>query len=551
MDLRQLRGAVSGEYLQLQTALTALALLLVAFFLSTVIYGAFLNYSSVPFLDSWTGMVDFYLKSKSNPSVWWSQHNEHRIFISKLLFWLDMRYLQGSGLLLIPLNILFLLLTWWVLTNFANKLIRFSSLQERIWVCATLGMLCLAWMQCQNIISSFQNQFILVFLFPLGSFYCLACAQQSPERALLWRALSLILGAVSAFSMANGIFALPVLALLSWYSERSPRWFLITLWCALITIGVFLVGYEKSPSSVAGFASLKGDPLQVVGYALAYLGAPAFIIFGRIGLAVAAGGVAVVLALYVFLRQSPYRSKPFALALCAFIGYVFAGAAVTAYGRAFFALENAASSRYLTPVLIMWAALFILMLAQSQYIARLSAVTLVIIGVLLVPVQMRVFTLDTGMYTPQLKAVAALGLQLDIDDLDEKKLLYFFYDASIEDIFRRARDAKVSIFSEKYAYPANQIGKSMQDVGGESCAGQITYSKLVDQKHVAYRIGGSIAGTITDAYRYVLFSDVNGLVKGVAIPGRDVPGASGDAGALNFDGYLFGTTDFQKMSCLK
>jgi len=544
------RDTLSRTSTPLQTFLFALAVLLVGLFLGSTIFGAYLNYSPVPMLDSWTGMVGFYLKSLDSPLAWWAQHNDHRIFFSKLLFWLDMRYFGGVGLVLIPANVILLLLTWWMLATYASRLINFSSLRERFLVWAILGMLCLAWMQNQNITFSFQSQFILVYLLPLLSFYCHGRALESDSHSLRWRALSLFLGVASAHCMVNGIFALPMLALLSWYSERSPRWFLLTVLCAAISLAVFLVGYKFTVGSDFGNDAIVKKPWLVIGFALVYLGGPFYIIFGKIALAMAVGGLAVVLTTYLFLRRSVYRSNPFALALFAYIGYVFATAGMTAYGRVFFPLSFAASGRYLTPTLIMWGALLILLLSRSRHAAQWSGVALAVVAALLLPTQIQAFKINTDMYTPQVKAVAALSLQLGIEDMGAKNKLSLFYNADFEDSFQRARKSKVSIFAEKYAYPANQIGKPLQDVAGEPCAGQITYREQVDQKHAAYLVGGALAQGAAATYRYILFGDAQGLVMGVAIPGRDMAGPGGNAGPLNFDGYLLGQSDFAEMRCV-
>lgn len=525
-------------------------MLLAAFFVGTTIYGACFNFSPVPLADSWTGMVDFYLRYSTEPRVWWAQHNEHRIFFSKLLFLLDMRYFEGSGLLLIPVNIALLLLAWWVLAAYANKLIGFSSLQERAMVFAALGMWCLAWAQNQNIIFSFQSMFILVFLLPLASFYCWARALEGSAHARWWRFCSLLFAAATAQCMVNGLLVLPVLAVLSWYSERSRRWFFIILLFAAVSLALFLVGYEKSIGIPGGIAKFKADPLAVVKFALAYLGGPFYAMPQKIEAAVIAGGVAVALAAYLFLRRSVYVLQPYALALLAYIGYVFMTAGITAFGRVMLGVTFAMSSRYQTPALFMWAALLVLLLARSRRVAQWAAVALLAVAALLLPGQMRVFKLDTSLFTPQTKAVAALSLQLDIHDLDAKRMLALFYTEKIEDIFKRARQHKVAIFSETYAYPANQIGRPLHEAGGEACSGQITFQRLIDKNRVAYRVGGVLAPG-SETVRYVLFGDAQGLVKGIAIPGRDRNGESGLAGPWNFDGYLFDAPRFEELRCVK
>ena len=52
--------------------------------------GGILNFSYLPFWDMWDGLYTFYLKIiDGDYSVLWSQHNEHRIFLSRILFLTD------------------------------------------------------------------------------------------------------------------------------------------------------------------------------------------------------------------------------------------------------------------------------------------------------------------------------------------------------------------------------------------------------------------------------------------------------------------------------
>ena len=73
------------------------------------IIGGFRFYSPIPFMDMWNGYLDFYLRTlNGDTSVWWAQHNEHRIFLSRILYWLDIKYFQGLSYFLTAANYLIL-----------------------------------------------------------------------------------------------------------------------------------------------------------------------------------------------------------------------------------------------------------------------------------------------------------------------------------------------------------------------------------------------------------------------------------------------------------
>jgi hypothetical protein len=321
---------------------------------------------------------------------------------------------------------------------------------------------------------------------------------------------------------------------------------------AAVAIFLFLAGYKRSPAGFMGTAILLGYPWQVVQFALSYIGNPLSILALRNEVSMVGGGIAVALTIYMFLTRSVYRSQPYALALFAYLGFVFASAGLTSAGRALFGMSFAGISRYQTPALTVWAVLLILLLARSRRVALWSAVALAAVAALLLSPQLRAFKIDTSNGgSPHNKMVSALSLQLDLHDLKAKKHLALFYDEGFEAIFQRARRAHVSIFSERYAYPANQFGRPLAEIGGEPCTGAITFQELADEARSAYRIGGDLKGRDRKRFRYVLFDDAQGMVTGVAFARRDVDGPTGPAGRAYFDGYFIGTPDVGAMRCIR
>lgn len=536
---------------RLQYVLLVLLSLCAACFLLSDIYATYLNFSPVPIIDAWSGVVEFYLDAQQSPLAFWNQHNDHRIPFAKVLFWLDMRYLDGSGLLLLPVNIVLLLSIGWILSAYAGKLLDFPSPRCKAAIALTLGLIALAWMQHQNIISRFQGTFVLAFLLPLLCFYCFARALEAPAGDRRWYLCSLLCGVASQYCLVNGLLVLPLLALFAALGARSPRQVLAIALVALASLAVFLIGYENPMTSSVGLEALGRYPLQMAGFALVYLGGPFFEIFHSVHIAMFAGAVAVALTVYLFLTRAVYRASPYALALFAYIAYVFATAAMTAFGRFFFGLETAAASRYLTPALTLWAALLILVLARSRRLDRWCWLVPVVVAALLVPGQRAALDLETGISTPHAKAFAALALQLDIEDIDARRMLLLFYTPEMESVFERARRGRVAIFADRYAWPAVHMGTRLAEAGGEPCFASVNFQRLVDPARSAWRFGGTLAERSGKSIRYILFGDEHGIVKGIAFPGRDAARDSGPAGTANFDGYAFGAPDFAEMRCVR
>src|SRR5471030_57729 len=84
-----------------------LLFLIAGTFFILAIIGGYQNYTPVPFLDLWYGYIGFYNQLiNGNYAIWWSQHNEHRIVLSRIFLLLDLRFFHGKMIFLCALNYL-------------------------------------------------------------------------------------------------------------------------------------------------------------------------------------------------------------------------------------------------------------------------------------------------------------------------------------------------------------------------------------------------------------------------------------------------------------
>lgn len=91
----------------IRTLFLYLAWMLVPVFLGLAIIGGYEAYSPVPMGDMWNGTLGFYVNaSHGDWSSWWAQHNEHRILLSRILFWMEEAWFSGKGLFLLVTNYL-------------------------------------------------------------------------------------------------------------------------------------------------------------------------------------------------------------------------------------------------------------------------------------------------------------------------------------------------------------------------------------------------------------------------------------------------------------
>lgn len=153
-----------------QPALAAIAALAALYALLAVV-GGILTFSPVPFWDMWDGGLGFYVRQMTDVSQWWAQHNEHRIVLSRILFFLDYRYFDSNGAVLVVINYLlacstFGLLAWCALQRDASRRRDGRMIAAFILCCALL------WTQSNNLTWAFQSQFFLANLLPCSPWCC-------------------------------------------------------------------------------------------------------------------------------------------------------------------------------------------------------------------------------------------------------------------------------------------------------------------------------------------------------------------------------------------
>jgi hypothetical protein len=320
------------------------------------------NYSPVPFGDMWLGYLDFFQHvGERGLNHWWEQHNEHRIVLSRLLFWFDLAVLQGHWPFLQIINYLLAFLLWIVLCVVAEEHMAAIGEPELIrYVRPLLLTPCFSLMQYENLYWGFQSQFFLVNLLPLCAFFFLSRSTQSDASASRF-SLACLFGVLSVGTMANGVLALPIL-LLQGLVLRISRWRILTL--ALLSVGSGLA-YFWDYHSVASHSSLSRvfieRPFDVLHYTLLYLGTPVWFLTKNLPLTLIMGGFVIASGVFFLWRVLSGRLQANSpAALLALLFFIGGSALATAGGRVTFGFEQALSYRYSTPALLAWSALFIL-----------------------------------------------------------------------------------------------------------------------------------------------------------------------------------------------
>jgi len=506
------------------------------------------HFSPVPSWDMWDSGLNFFMHS-TDPRLWWALHNEHPIVLARVLYWVDYRLLGGTGAPLVALNYVMLAIfavTWITLLRRAPGV----TGEQRVAYAALLIAWCFQWMQSGNMIWPFQVQFFLAYLIPLLSFLALGRSVAKVRTPLFHAAAAG--GVLSCGTMANGLFVLPLLTTMA-ASLRLPRRRVI--WLTILSCsawGLYLVG--RMAGGGVQSASEGGPAWAFAGYALLFLGSPFYHWAGggTPGVIIGIGAGLVACAAMVWLTRRVFATaggpRGVDVALVFFMVYVAASALATAWGR-FDAhnLEEAATFRYTTPGIMLWAALFCgLVRSGAGAGLRHGGVTavLVILAMLaLLNRQLDALRWPNGHVHD--RAVAGIALSLGVRDDATISVVHPDPEA-VGRVAAAARTAGLSIFRHPPFNVAAEIadGRTIE-ISLPACDGNLDRRTAVgDERFV--RLDGWAMTPRGGQATWGRVVDREGRVVGAVIFGgrrSDVEAAHGRAGRLSgFSGYMLRDT---------
>ncbi len=290
-------------------------------------------------MDEYRLMTDGSFNAKSL----FDQHNEHRIFTTRILLLADAKWFHMTGLVPLSVNCVVLAGLGFLLGVLAR---RSERLPWPLYPACTLS-LC-GW---QYLIAPFQVGFSMMVAFSVASIVAMSVAtsqRKSHPARLYWLLLSMTLYALAAFSMANGVAAAPAI-LFTMLLRRAP-WRHIALFVMFAAAIIFLylhgANFPAPPGAAPG--GIAGVELRLA-FLMVFLGGSLEIYPGgaAIGGTIMLTGVAIASAFYGWrwLRQNlvPGSRVSALLGICLFIVLNAAAASVS---RAWIGLEEAAAPWY-------------------------------------------------------------------------------------------------------------------------------------------------------------------------------------------------------------
>ncbi|RYF08673.1 MAG: hypothetical protein EOO31_01660 [Comamonadaceae bacterium] len=482
-------------------------------------------YTPLPIWDMWhtIGFLSRLAEGGGWP-VWWEQTNEHRLVLSRILFWATQYWFDGSYVFLIVVNYLLVfaaIATFYIyLRARAGRLSPFQSVVSLVLLTSWL----LSWLQSENLIWAFQSQFFLAQLLPLIGFYCLYRSSMDSARGH-WFAAACTLGVLSIGTMISGIMALPMM--LMYACVLRMQWPRLAALAALTAacLAAYFADYTSPGGHGSVIATLKTDPLGMLQYTVQYLGSPFQLIayahssmwLGQIfGVAF---GLLTLHQLSMALR-SPSMHK-LELSLLTFIVYVAGIAFATAGGRLGFGLESALSSRYTTPTMMAWAAIGILY--WPQLVALRGKVRAVAVGLLVVllilgmAVQMR----GTRRADQQqhLRMTGALALVLNVHDARRVGML-IWDEGYGRKLASSAQQHGIGALAKPPLEGAAQLLGQRQDIPPTACKASVENVEAIAQESRFLLVTGTLLAEGKQAPRSVRVLGADGTVIGIGIPGR-------------------------------
>jgi hypothetical protein len=361
--------------------LAACSLGLGLFSFCTLAAVAYLSYNALPWLDAWAHWIGF-LATDDRLTFLFSQHNEHRIPVSRLLYLADHQWFNADARLL-------LWSTMAAQTGSAIVLYKLAASSpqlrpvHRVQVFGVILALSFSASQWNNFTWTFQVCFVVVFFSAIAAFAALSRAVRRPESAdreisRFWVCAAIVMGLIATGSMANGLLVWPLMVLMSlWIGLPNQVTGLVAAIGTTVS-WLYMRGYQ--PGGFVPADSLMKTP-ETVAFALAYLGVavdePFVAVTRALGLdwtayRVATSALAGAVGVLCFLRfavlalSRPAQMGASATAMLHILAFLASSALLTAIGRVRFGLVDALTSRYATPSLLFWACLTGLALAVTN-----------------------------------------------------------------------------------------------------------------------------------------------------------------------------------------
>jgi hypothetical protein len=433
------------------------------------------TYSPVPHWDEWSLFAHLADGGGWSLAWLWAQHNEHRIFVTKLFFLLDVEFFHGTQKFLLVSIFLVQLLQVGLLSWSLHAL---GGLRGSAWRAGTglIAYCILCPTQYENFVWGFQLQFVVPAAMATLAVLGLLLYQREGKARFLVACIAA--ATIATWSLANGMLLWPLLVFVAWWLRMKSSIWTPLLTASLCNIALYFYHYHRTASKMTLPLLSLGERAR---YAVVYLGST-FVRHSSGTVALIAGILGICAALIFFVRVLRHgeNPSPFLIELSFLMMLCLATAAATSSGRIHLGVEQATASRYQTFALLFWCCLGLALLVRAavnrtQFTAL---VALLLVMMLAFATQVRLPLIDAQWHQLRLKMV---GLSLMAGVHDDAVLADAYPDPQA--VLRAAgymKQHRLSIFAGKHY---EQLGAPLDSAYRVSpasvCSGYISTTQVL------------------------------------------------------------------------
>ena len=248
---------------------------LVGFYIFVCCYGAYRNYSPVPFGDTWQ-LFDFLMKDNKTITDWIAQHNEHRILLERVIGYVIYKFFGGSNAFFIVINLLLFLMLDGVLLLLGVYLFDDVCCSKVVLACL-VTLIVFSTVQQSNMIWEFQAQFVLASLLPALSalfLYRAYLKKQMQKQYHVDVLASLGVVVVMPLNMANGVLFLPFYCVLVFFVVKNKIYFAAIVTAFVLYAAAIILKFQVPGHHFTLAQTLLSTPGDFIKYMYVYLGSP-------------------------------------------------------------------------------------------------------------------------------------------------------------------------------------------------------------------------------------------------------------------------------------
>jgi len=321
------------------------------------------TYIPCPFWDEWAEVNAVANGAGLSSFGWlWSEHNEHRLLITRLFMLLDMRFFDGRNASLFIETYLFQIAAWAAVCFAVERFTHFPRFL-RTTLEGLFGFSLFHLNQAENLTWAFQVSFILPFSLATISLLAIAFFERL-SRPLLVAVTLGFAPLIAALNLSGGFLIGPVSIGFAVLRRIPMRYVAVISAIFAATAAAYLTGYKASDPNHKPIQVLSHGK-EIFIYLLTYLGASWTRLLPhkeRLIAAISLLGLGVLIASAARSRNRTSPLEWFCVAECALVITV---AILTALARLQFGVGQAYAGRYQTPAMLYWASLGALILIAA------------------------------------------------------------------------------------------------------------------------------------------------------------------------------------------